>query len=172
MVYDSTHRVRNTIFVQINKKIYMTFLNELINAEIDIFLKEEFNDRLSLVIHKIKFMEKVPVICLGLNNQVQSSIHSLIEMAGGQLVADANEAKIVLYFEANYDIGNLLGKVASLIDPSWPAVVYKRVFLLSANFSSNNTANILTCFEDIAEMLHPGSFVYGNEGKEWVNFVA
>ena len=150
----------------------MTLLNELINSEIDISLKEEFQDRLSIVIHKIKFMDKVPVCCLDLNNQIQPLLNNLISLAGGQLVNNIQQAKTVIYFESHQNIENLMAKVASLIDSSWPASTYKSIYLLSDNFTKNDISNVLSVLEDIAEILHPGSFVFGNEGKFWLNFEA
>eukprot|EP00388_Colpodella_angusta_P028026 GDKK01011200.1.p1 GENE.GDKK01011200.1~~GDKK01011200.1.p1 ORF type:complete len:111 (-),score=3.39 GDKK01011200.1:223-531(-) len=77
----------------------MSFLNELINSEIDEVLREELQDRLAIVTHKIMYMDKVPVICLTANNEIQPAIQHLIETAGGQLVDLALEAKAVIYFD-------------------------------------------------------------------------
>lgn len=149
----------------------MSFLLALINNEIDADLRENLTDRVDIVTHKIKFMDKVPVICLGHKNGVNTALHGLIELAGGQIVADAAQAKAILYFDAERNIANWMGEMTTLLVPTWPAVTYKQVYVLDGAAEKNTTYSV-SSLEDIAEMLHPGSFVFGNEGTTWVNFGA
>lgn len=149
----------------------MSFLNEVINSENDEFLREELHDRVDIVTHKIKFMDKVPVICLTTDNEIQHALDHLIELAGGELVPIALEAKVIIYFEHQAGIGNLIGKVVDAISPQWPAVTYNHVYIVDDEQSLVKLApEMVTVLEDIAEMLHPGFFVFGNEGKNWINF--
>jgi iron complex transport system substrate-binding protein len=39
---------------------------------------------------------------------------------------------------------------------------------LSGDF--NDPQYLIEVLEDLAEMLHPGYFVFGNEGKTWISF--
>ena len=149
----------------------MSFLNELINSENDETLREELHERVDIVSHKIKFMDKVPVICLNTNNEIHDGLNHLIELAGGELVPVALDAKVVIYAEYQAGIGSLLGKVADLISPQWPAVTYNRVYVLDdSKVLAKLAADLVTELEDIAEILHPGFFVFGNEGSNWINF--
>ncbi|KQC02738.1 hypothetical protein [Pedobacter sp. Hv1] len=149
----------------------MSFLNEVINSENDEFLREELHDRVDIVTHKIKFMDKVPVICLTTGNEIQHALDHLIELAGGELVPIALEAKVIIYFEHQAGIGSLIGKVVGAISPQWPAVTYNHVYVMDDQHSLVKLApEMVTVLEDIAEMLHPGFFVFGNEGKNWINF--
>jgi hypothetical protein len=149
----------------------MSFLNELINSENDETLREELHERVDIVSHKIKFMDKVPVICLNTNNEIHEGLNHLIELAGGELVPVALDAKVVIYAEYQAGIGSLLGKVVDLISPQWPAVTYNRVYVLDdSKVLAKLAADQVTQLEDIAEILHPGFFVFGNEGSNWINF--
>ena len=147
----------------------MSFLLALINNENDAVLREDLQERIDIVTHKIKFMDKVPVICFGKQNQAQTVLHELIELAGGQIVSDAAQAKTILYFEPEYGIADWMGNILHMLVPDWPAVTYKQIYIV-ADVAEKNTLNLVSNLEDIAEMLHPGSFVFGNEGSAWVNF--
>jgi hypothetical protein len=47
----------------------MSFLIAALNQETDVEYREELQDRVDLILHKIKFMDKVPVICLDVAKQ-------------------------------------------------------------------------------------------------------
>lgn len=149
----------------------MSFLNELINSESDEILREELQERVDIVTHKIKFIAKVPVICFTSNNEIQTALDHLIELAGGEIVPIALEAKVIIYFEHQASIGGLLGNVANAISPQWPAVTYNKVYIVDDSLLlAKQPADWVSSLEDVAEMLHPGFFVFGNEGEKWVNF--
>lgn len=151
----------------------MSFLNELINSENDEILREELHERVAIVTHKIKFMDKVPVICLTTDNELQPALTHLIELAGGELVDLALDAKVLIYFEYQQGIATMIGHVAAAISPQWPAVTYNHVYIMDDSLIlAKGPADVVVQLEDIAEMLHPGFFVFGNEGKNWVNFGA
>lgn len=149
----------------------MSFLLALINNENDAILREDLQDRVDIVTHKIKFMDKVPVICLNSKNEIQDTLHQIIGLAGGQMVADAAQAKVVIYIDPQKSIANLIGNLPSLIATDWPAATYNHIYVVD-DTEGKNAATWISMLEDIAEMLHPGSFVFGNEGKRWINFSA
>ncbi|SFH38574.1 substrate-binding domain-containing protein [Pedobacter insulae] len=150
----------------------MSFLNELINSVVEEDLREQLHERLAIVVHKIKFMDKVPVACLTIENEVHSPLDHLIELAGGELVADPMLAKVIIYFEYQTGIATLMSKVPSVLSPDWPAVSYNHVYLMDdSKVLAKEPKDLVASLEDIAEMLHPGFFVFGNEGDRWVNFV-
>ena len=148
----------------------MSFLNELINSVIDEDLREQLHDRVDIVVHKIKFMDKVPVACLTIDNEIHAPLDHLIELAGGELVSDPMLAKVLIYFEYQTGIAALMGKIVSSLLPEWPAVSYNHVYLMDdTKILGKEPQHVVACLEDIAEMLHPGYFVFGNEGESWVN---
>ena len=149
----------------------MSFLNELINSVTDEELREQLHERVDIVIHKIKFMDKVPVACLSINNEIHSPLDHLIDLAGGEVLSDPMQAKVLIYFEYQTGIAALMSKVVGLLSPEWPAVVYHHVYLMDdTKVLAKEPKDVVECLEDIAEMLHPGYFVFGNEGANWVNF--
>lgn len=151
----------------------MSFLIECINNVKDQDLQEELLDRVAIVSHKIKFMEKVPVICLNSHQEVNGAIDQLLELAGGQVVSTIALAKVLIYFEAETGIAPLMGQVVAGLSPDWPAVAYNHVYLLDGTQVLDKAPqDLVSDMEDMAEILHPGSFVFGNEGKAWVNFSA
>ena len=148
----------------------MSFLNELINSVTDDELREQLHERVDIVVHKIKFMDKVPVACLTINNEIHSPLDHLIDIAGGEIVSDPMLAKVLIYFEYQTGIAALMSKVVPLLSPEWPAVNYKHVYLIDdTKVLAEEPEDLVASLEDIAEMLHPGYFVFGNEGEGWIN---
>jgi hypothetical protein len=148
----------------------MSFLNALINNVEDELFKEELQDRVDLVRHKIKFMDKVPVMVLDAKNAENPVLNELLEVAGGSIEMDAKLAKVLLYLEPGSSMLNLMGVVPTLLEKEWPAVVYNRLYLLDDVQVSKEPAELLSLLEDLAEILNPGYFVFGNEGKTWISF--
>ncbi len=149
----------------------MSFLIERINKISDQILQQELEERVAIVEHKIKFMAKIPVVCLNTKNQAQHFLNQIIDNAGGTIVNEIEAAKTIIYFEPEMELPNLLALVANLLNLAWPAVTYNHVYLL-ANTNTTTVLNEIIILEDIAEILHPGSFIFGNEGQNWVNFVS
>ncbi|RZK38763.1 MAG: hypothetical protein EOO90_21100 [Pedobacter sp.] len=149
----------------------MSFLNELINSVVDEDLREQLHERVDIVVHKIKFMDKVPVACLTKDNKVHSGLDHLIELAGGEVVDDPLIAKVLIYFEYKTGIAELMSAVIPNLEQEWPAVTYNHVYLMDdTKVLAKEPQDMVESLEDVAEMLHPGFFVFGNEGKNWINY--
>jgi hypothetical protein len=149
----------------------MSFFDAIINNVADETLRESLQERLDIVSHKIKFMDKVPVACLDTNNSASTALAGVIEAAGGLIQQDALLAKVVLYHELNVGIVEMMGIVPMLLNPDWPAVTYNRLYLVENDIlSAGDAASLVEALEDIAEILYPGYFVFGNEGKTWISF--
>ncbi|MEJ5964268.1 hypothetical protein [Pedobacter immunditicola] len=149
----------------------MSFLNAVINTVGDDFLKEQLQDRVDIVRHKIKFMDKVPVVVLNADNQVNHELDELLVIAGAELQDDPIQAKVAIYLEPGSSMLNLMGLMPSLIQHEWPAAEYNRLYLLEPlQGDLTNPAYLIEVLEDLAEILYPGYFVFGNEGKSWVSF--
>mgnify|MGYP006196011017 CR=1 FL=1 len=149
----------------------MSFLNELINTESDEVLREELQERMDIVSHKIKFMDKVPVVCLDMANIPNLSLSEEIGAAGGTLSADILGAVYIIYCQEGKSLNDLMREVPALLDPEWAAVKNGRIVLLNDGADNErNAANAVALIEDFAEMLHPGYFVFGYEGEKWIRF--
>lgn len=149
----------------------MSFLNAVINNVGDELLREDLQERVDIVLHKIKFMEKVPVSCLDKENSPNPVINVLIEAAGGEMMEDPMLAKVLIYHQTQAGMLDLMGYVPALLESEWPAVQFNRVYLMEdASAFLSDPESFVTSFEDMAEMLYPGYFVFGNEGKTWTAF--
>lgn len=149
----------------------MSDLNELINSENDEVLREELHERLDIVSHKIKFMDKVPVVCLDTNNLQNYMLTEELNAAGGILSTDIFGAVYIIYYQEGKSLNDLMREVPSLINAEWPAVKNGRIVLLNDNAEKQrNASNAVSLIEDFAEMLHPGYFIFGYEGDKWIRF--
>ena len=149
----------------------MSFLNELINNENDEILREELQERVDIVSHKIKFMDRVPVVCLGTANLQNLKWANEIDAAGGVLEADILNAVYIIYYQEGKTLNDLMREVPSLIDPDWQAVKNGRIVLLSDHTNEEQSIRATVMLvEDFAEMLHPGYFIFGAEGDKWIRF--
>lgn len=165
------HRFRNTNFAQSNKYIDMSFLNAIINGIKEGELREELQDRLDIIQHKIKFMDAVPLVCLDTHNQLNYALEGVALDAGGIFHPFADGARVVIYLQKDKTIAELMAAVPALLEPEWPAVTYNRVYLMDgAALADEDPLTLVTALEDLAEMLYPGYFVFGNEGINWISF--
>lgn len=149
----------------------MSFLNEVINEVVDAGFREELQERVEIILHKIKFMDAVPVICLDTENNRSERLIHLLETAGGAVQEDPVNAKVLIYEEQGRGMLEMMGIVPALLEKEWPAVTYNRVYLFDdLNLAQGDPELLVSALEDIAEMLYPGYFVFGNEGKTWTSF--
>jgi hypothetical protein len=149
----------------------MSFLNKVISKVVDEAKREELQDRVDIILHKIKFMDLVPVICLDTENKVTGRLNALVVTAGGVLQTAPEDAKVVIYEEEDMGMLQMMGVVPALLQKEWPAVTYNRVYLFEdQKFEEADPEVAVSAFEDVAEILHPGFFVFGNEGKTWTSF--
>ena len=148
----------------------MSFLNAVINNVEDELDREQLQDRVDIVRHKIKFMDKVPVVVLDAQNTPNAVLNDLLELAGGAVETEPKLARVVLYLEPGSSMLNLMGIVPAMLEKEWPAVEYNRLYLLDDVTVSPDPAELIALLEDLAEILNPGYFVFGNEGKTWISF--
>jgi hypothetical protein len=149
----------------------MSFLNTLIATVTDEDSRERLQERVDIIQHKIKFMDRVSVAFLDTDNQVSYSLAELLEEAGGSLQNDPMNARVVIYVEPGYPMLQLMGLVPPLLQEDWPAVEFSRVYLWDDQAAETDTAEqAVVALEDLAEMLYPGYFVFGNEGLTWISF--
>jgi hypothetical protein len=148
----------------------MSFLNELFIG-LDASMREDLQERLDIVEHKIKFMDKVPVALLDVSNTPGYLLSEEITFAGGMLETDILSAVFIIYYQPGKTLTDLMREVPSALGEDWQAVKNNRVILLNDDTTSEKSAeNVVSLIEDMAEMLHPGSFIFGHEGDKWIRF--
>lgn len=149
----------------------MAFFDVLLSKVEDELVREELQERVDIVQHKIKFMDQVTVACLDGNNQSNYILEEVILSAGGILQDFTATARVVIYLQKDKSMLELMGMVPPLLDNSWPAVEYNRVYLMDGlELDMDDPEKLVAKLEDIAEMLYPGFFVFGNEGIDWLSF--
>ncbi|ATP57644.1 hypothetical protein CPT03_14775 [Pedobacter ginsengisoli] len=149
----------------------MSFLNAVINRIEDEQMREDLQERIDIIQHKIKFMDKVAVAFVDTSNRLNEDLKELIAEAGGVLQDDVNTARVVIYYEKSIGMLQLMGIVPSLLNKDWPSVEYDRVYLWDDEAAiAHEAGTAVAALEDLAEMLYPGYFVFGNEGKTWMSF--
>ncbi len=156
--------------VQINKIKSMSSVNELIIAQTTDQQREDLLDRLAIVEHKIKFIDKVPVCFLDSEGEIKLNLGDLAVLAGAVLTTLPQEAMYVIFAEEGKVVDEMMASIPSLLDSEWPAVKYSRVCLLSDNYNLNDAQSAVALVEAIAEMIHPGLFIFGDEGTKWIRF--
>lgn len=150
----------------------MSFLINLF-VGLDAAKQEELQDRLDLVEHKIKFMDKLPVACLDVNNNASYQLSEEIALAGGMVETDTLSAVYIIYYQPGKTLTDLMREVPAVLSADWQAVQNNRIVLLNDDVNRTRTAeNAVALIEDLAEMLHPGSFIFGHEGDKWIRFGA
>jgi hypothetical protein len=148
----------------------MSSLNELINAQTDQQLREDLLDRLAIVEHKIKFMDKVPVCFLDSEGEMNLNLGELAVLSGAVLTTLPREAVYVIFAEENKMVDEMMASVPTLLDGEWPSVKYSRICLLSDSYNLSDAHDAVALVEAIAEMIHPGLFIFGDEGSKWIRF--
>ncbi|MGY3052879.1 ABC-type Fe3+-hydroxamate transport system substrate-binding protein [Pedobacter sp. UYEF25] len=132
---------------------------------------EELTERLELVEHKIKFMDKPPVTCVNADGSPNFYLSEEIAIAGGMVGRDVFAAIFLIFYEPEKTLIDLMREVPAALNPEWPAVKNNRVILLNDDINRSLTAeNAVSLIEDMAEMIHPGTFIFGHEGHKWIRF--
>ncbi len=149
----------------------MVQFEKLLQGVHDGELADTFKERLEIVQHKLKFMEAVPVAVLNLNREMELFISDYLIAAGAYLVETADLGVYVLYYQQNADLNKLMAEAPLQLENEWQAVQNNRIALLDANaYNLEEAADRVTLVEDLAEILHPGAFIFGSEGNSWVRF--
>lgn len=148
----------------------MSFLNGLINQVGNEELREALQERVDIIQHKIKFMDRVPVSCLDSENGTSDLLVEILNAAGADVQESAVNARVLIYCEKDMSMLQLMGTVPALLKPEWPAVEYDRVYLYDDGRALTDAEAAVAALEDVAEMLYPGYFVFGSEGKTWMSF--
>ncbi len=146
----------------------MSLIKEIVNNINNQDEREELTDRLNIIEHKIKFREKIPVWLPELDNTLSKSIVEIVEFVGGVVVEHAQEAKVIMIYQAGLEETALMKLALEKVNPQFEAAQLKQVYLL--HHFPQSPLEWLEFIEDCAEIMHPGFFVFGMEGKSWMRF--
>jgi len=149
-------------------------------------IAEELQERIDLVIHKLKFFpEKPKVACITEINPLlfsTSRISDSINIAGGLALENLSwdelqtqNPAIIIIMLKGYTIQETMAEIHHFITlPNWSgldAVKNNRVYIAdSENYFETEGEKAVDALEAIAEMITPKYFNFGLEGKAWVKF--
>lgn len=149
----------------------MSEIRKWIHEIADARLRKNITDRLDLIQHKIKFMEKAPVCVLDSLGNPNMLLTDFLLQAGGQFTIQPTDGVCLLFFEKNKTLEDLMRCVPALLNTTQrQSIKYNRIYLLTDNYALNKPVEAINLIEDLAEMLHPGHFIFGFEGDKWVRF--
>ena len=150
-------------------------------------IKEELQERIDIVVHKLKFFPDKPGIIF-ISNLEDFAVHynmelaDLVNKAGGELLfanswenlIDTDPSIIVLSFPEE-TVESSLPKISSLLQqPGFSdlkAAKENKVFIFRNDFlQSAKAAEKVDVLEAIAEIITPKYFNFGFEGNIWINF--
>lgn len=159
---------------------YINTLGEELNSEENINeLIEKIEDETSILIHKLKFItasDRPKVLVLDqiepLEINDSAYLQESIKIAGGIPTTTANEADKIILIDSGETVFTHIPLL--LNDPSIAqskAIELDQLFIMTKpGFAQTPGYEYLTELESLAEILQPKYFVYGHEGKDWLQF--
>ena len=142
-------------------------------------LAEELQERIDLIKHKLKFIEQKPAVaCITQLQPLTFADHNLaqlISIAGGETLTLDGNPDIIIVMPKEYTIEQTIKEIGSLMQlPTFAdlkAVKNNRVYIADGNQNiATNTEITVQQLENLAEMINPKQFIFGNEGEAWVKF--
>jgi iron complex transport system substrate-binding protein len=150
-----------------------------------IALTDEQQERVDLIIHKLKFIEqKSMVACVTVLEPLMlanDDIAELVSIAGGTSIAgDAQtllqlNPDVIILMPDGYAIEETMTHIDELLQlPGFAelkAIKSNRLYIADADqFFNNEPENIVGSVELLAEIINPKQFIFGYEGNGWVKF--
>lgn len=148
-------------------------------------LVDELEERINIVIHKLKFIEasQKSKVLLAVDNQLQQDIDDpyqrlLIEAAGGRsyksVLGDDNPGIIIVLAKDQNMYQLLSGLPLVLAEEEWrhtDAIKNNKVFLVDGQRKlDGNLVRVADDIELLAEIIFPQYFVFGEQGESWMKF--
>ncbi|HCN83777.1 MAG TPA: cobalamin-binding protein [Sphingobacteriaceae bacterium] len=157
-------------------------------------LLEEMNERIDLILHKLKYIDQKPkVTCIEWLSPLMVAGNwtpELVEIAGGRSVLaeagkhspfvdfdsiQAEDPDILVIIPCGFSIQRTLQEIDLLLTlPEWAelnAVKNNKVFIADGNQYFNRSGpRIVDSIEILAEIIHPKMFSFGYEGQGWLKF--
>ncbi|MVN90194.1 ABC transporter substrate-binding protein [Mucilaginibacter aquatilis] len=155
---------------------------------------EELQERLDIIEHKLKFIDKKPsTLCLEWLNPLTVAgnlLPELVEIAGGtpvlatlgmpSLVVDWDEIQqtdpdVIVIVARGLSVEQSMRQISALLqEPGFAdlqAVKNKRLYIADgAAYFYQTDAGLVDAIEMLAEIIQPKQFIFGNEGEGWIKF--
>ncbi|QNL50424.1 hypothetical protein H8S90_02025 [Olivibacter sp. SDN3] len=148
-------------------------------------LKESFEERINIVVHKLKFIDEDQRPRVGIIDNISSAdvvqdayLDSLVRTAGGKVPMEGGvdlEPELLLVISKEKPIHELLFDLPSLLEqPMWKetaAVKNNKVFLLDGSKGlTKDVSKVADDVELLAEIMYPNYFIFGGDGESWMKF--
>jgi len=146
-------------------------------------LRENLEERINIIIHKLKFIDEQQRPIVALVNEEgtlahNNYLHTLVKTAGGRIYREGaidqqeNASTLIFFADGMY---HMLGDLPQLLDqPAWKdsdAVKHNKVFLVEhTQHLSGNLLQLADDIELLAELIYPQYFVFSESGEGWMKF--
>jgi iron complex transport system substrate-binding protein len=157
-------------------------------------LLEELQERVDIIRHKLRFIEKKPTIaCIEWLNPLMTSgnwVPELVTIAGGTPVLSEagkhspyidwedlreQDPEVIVVMSCGFSVERTLKEVNTLLQlvgfADLQAIKNKRFYIADGNQYFNRPGpRIVDSIEILAEIINPKQFIFGYEGEGWIKF--
>jgi iron complex transport system substrate-binding protein len=157
-------------------------------------LLEELQDRVDIIRHKLRFIEKKPTVaCIEWLDPLMTSgnwVPELVTIAGGTSVLSEagkhspyvdwedlreQDPEVIVVMACGFSVERTLKEIGTLLQlPGFDdlqAIKNKRFYIADGNQYFNRPGpRIVDSIEILAEIINPKQFIFGYEGEGWIKF--
>lgn len=157
-------------------------------------LLEELQERVNIIQHKLRFIEKKPtVVCIEWLEPLMTSgnwVPELVTIAGGTPVLSElgkhspyvnwedlyeQDPEVVVVMACGFSVERTLKEINTLLQlPGFAdlqAIKNKRFYIADGNqYFNRPSPRIVDSIEILAEIINPKQFIFGYEGEGWIKF--
>jgi len=148
-------------------------------------LTEEQQERLDIIIHKLKFTEQKPTLAIIKTLDpiilADDEMIDLVTMAGGTLIeGDVQtlltlDPEVIILMPDDMPVAETMANMDTLLQlPGFTdlkAVKNNRLYIVDSGMLVDDSAeNMVETIELLAEIIYPKQFIFGHEGNGWIKF--
>jgi iron complex transport system substrate-binding protein len=157
-------------------------------------LLEELQERVDIIRHKLRFIEKKPTVaCIEWLDPLMTSgnwVPELVTIAGGTPVLSETgkhspyvdwkdlreqDPEVIVVMACGFSVERTLKEISTLLQlvgfADLQAVKNKRFYIADGNQYFNRPGpRIVDSIEILAEIINPKQFIFGYEGEGWIKF--
>ncbi len=157
-------------------------------------LIEELQERIDIVQHKLRFIEKKPTVaCIEWLEPLMTSgnwVPELVSIAGGAPILSEvgkhspyinwedlreQDPEVIVVMACGFSVERTLKEISTLLQlPGFAdlqAIKNKRFYIADGNQYFNRPGpRIIDSIEILAEIINPKQFIFGYEGEGWIKF--
>ncbi len=144
-------------------------------------LTEELQERVDIILHKLKFIEQKPTVaCIEVLEPLMiagTQFAGLITIAGGITVTGQvilQDPDIIIIMPNGFSIERTMKEMGQLLQlPGFAGLkaVKNNHLYIADGAQYFNDLNRVDLIEILAEIINPKLFVFGYEGAGWIRFV-